>query len=154
MPYFQDAEGARIGERACPRHSRRRIPHVWDSMARPSTRLVATKLRQSGASISHMTVARWRSRGWRPLEREQHPLDVAREQLDDAVPILTGDPTTVVEDLVKVSGERAELENLPDAASRTARTIQMLMLHQRSPAAGSYSQRDKESPGRAGASSA
>ena len=63
---------------------------VWDSMARPSTRRVARKMRQAGAPISHMTVARWRSRGWRPLEREQHPLDVAREQLDDAVPWGTG----------------------------------------------------------------
>src|SRR6266446_2862297 len=76
---------------------------VWDSMTRPSTRRVATKLRQSGASISHMTVARWRNRGWRPLEREQHPLEATREQLDDAVPLLTGDPTTVAEDRVKES---------------------------------------------------
>jgi hypothetical protein len=87
---------------------------VWDNMVRPSTRRVATKLRQSGVMISHQTVARWRNRGWRPLEREQHPLEVARAQLDDAVPLLTGDPMTVVEDLVKASGERAELENLPD----------------------------------------
>jgi hypothetical protein len=42
---------------------------LWDSMARPSTRRVATRLSQSGASISHQTVARWRNRGWRPLER-------------------------------------------------------------------------------------
>jgi hypothetical protein len=26
----------------------------------------------SGGSISHETVARWRRRGWRPLERERH----------------------------------------------------------------------------------
>src|SRR5260221_12493023 len=83
-------------------------------MARPSTRRVAKKLRQAGAPVSHMTVARWRRRGWRPLEREQHPLEVAREQLDDAGPLLTRDPTTVAEDPVKGSGHRGELEKLPE----------------------------------------
>jgi hypothetical protein len=55
-----------------------------------------------------MTIARWRRRGWRPLEREQHPLEVAREQLDDAVSLLTGDPMTVAEDLDKKSPRRAK----------------------------------------------
>ena len=91
-----------IVNRANPVEARK----VWESMARPSTRRVAKKLRQAGAPVSHMTVARWRRRGWRPLEREQHPLEVAREQLDDAVPLLTRDPTTVAEDLVKESVER------------------------------------------------
>src|SRR6266446_6178579 len=87
---------------------------VWDSMARPSTRRVARKLGQSGASISHATVARWRNRGWRPLEREQHPLEAAREELDDAVPLLTGHPMTMAKVLVEGSAEREELEKLPD----------------------------------------
>ena len=67
---------------------------LWETMRIPSTRRVARKLRQAGTSVSHMTVARWRNRGWRPLEREQHPLEVAREQLDDAVPLLTVDAMT------------------------------------------------------------
>jgi hypothetical protein len=98
---------------------------VWDSMAHPSTRRVARRLRQSGASISHQTVARWRNRGWRPLEREQHPLDAGREQLDDAVPLLTGDATTAAGDLAKASSERAELEVLPDGEllNRAARAL-------------------------------
>jgi hypothetical protein len=87
---------------------------VWESMARPSTRRVATKLRQSGVTISHQTVARWRNRGWRPLEREQHPLELARERLDDAAPLLTGDPRTKAADVVNGSAERAELESLSD----------------------------------------
>jgi hypothetical protein len=56
----------------------------------------------------------WRRRGWRPLEREQHPLEVAREQLDDAVPLVTGDPMTTAKVLVERSAEREELESLPD----------------------------------------
>src|SRR6266446_877915 len=75
----------------------------WDSMARASTRRVARKMGQAGAPISHMTVARWRSRGWRPLEREQHPLEAARARLDDGVPLLTGDAMTVAEVLGQVS---------------------------------------------------
>src|SRR5436190_2737379 len=54
---------------------------VWESMPNASTRRVARKLRQAGASISHMTVARWRNQGWRPLDGEQqHPLEVALAQ--------------------------------------------------------------------------
>jgi hypothetical protein len=107
---------------------------VWDSMRNPSTRRVATKLRQSGVSISHMTVARWRSRGWRPLEREQHPLEAARAQLDDAVPILTGDAMTTGKVLVDGSAEREELEKLPDAqllrqGAREAATAVIVVAH-------------------------
>jgi hypothetical protein len=70
-------------------------------------------------------VARWRRHGWRPLDREQHPLDAGREQLDDAVPLLTGDATTAAGDLAKASNERAELEILPDGEllNRAARAL-------------------------------
>ncbi len=72
-----------------------------------------------------MTVARWRSRGWRPLEREQHPLEAARARLDDGVPLLTGDAMTVAEVLGQVSPERAEIEKLPDGdlLRRVARAL-------------------------------
>jgi hypothetical protein len=116
-------EGTQMGDLPAPNPAQAR--KVWEGMARPSTRRVAKKLRQSGASISHETVARWRRRGWRPLEREQHPLDAGREQLDDAVPLLTGDPITVAEDLAKASSERAEIERLPDGEllQRAARAL-------------------------------
>src|ERR1700694_3432607 len=74
---------------------------IWESMAKPSTRRVATRLRQAGFSISHMRVARWRNRGWRPASREDHPLEVARAALNDAVPLLTSDPTTTAEVFVE-----------------------------------------------------
>jgi len=51
---------------------------------------------------------------WRPSEGEQHPLEVACAQLDDAVPLLTGDPMTTAKVLVEGSAERKELERLPD----------------------------------------
>src|SRR5258705_5640579 len=84
---------------------------VWESMPNASTRRVARKLRQAGASISHMTVARWRNQGWRPLDGEQqHPLEVALASLDDAVPVLTAHPLTTADSLVQASAEREALE--------------------------------------------
>jgi hypothetical protein len=87
---------------------------VWEGMRNPSTRRVARKLRQAGASVSHMTVARWRNKGWRPLEREDHPLEVARAQLDDAVPLLNGDAMTTAKVLVEQAAQREKLEQLTD----------------------------------------
>jgi hypothetical protein len=64
-------------------------------MAHPSSRRVARKIGQAGRSVSHETTNRWRRQGWRPLDGEpRHPLEIARDNLDDAVPVLTGDPMT------------------------------------------------------------
>jgi hypothetical protein len=94
---------------------------VWESMPNPSTRRVARKLRQSGAGVSHMTVARWRSRNWRPLEQKpRHPLEIARDHLDDAVPLLTSDPMTTARVVVEQSTERDKLDKLTDGAFRRA----------------------------------
>jgi GT2 family glycosyltransferase len=41
--------------------------------------------------VSHETVNRWRRQGWRSAKDEpRHPLEAARDHLDDAVPLLTG----------------------------------------------------------------
>jgi hypothetical protein len=62
-----------------------------------------------------MTVARWRSQGWRPLNEEpRHPLEIARDLLDDALPVLTGDPMTTSTSFVQESGHREALERLSD----------------------------------------
>jgi hypothetical protein len=70
---------------------------VWQSMTAPSTRRVATKLRQAGFSVSHMRVARWRRRGWFSQVPQRHPLTRARSSLDDAAPLLTGDPSSTAQ---------------------------------------------------------
>jgi hypothetical protein len=49
--------------------------------------------------------------GWRPLDREQQPLDLARAALDDAIPVLTCDPLTTAERFVG----REQLDYLSDA---------------------------------------
>jgi hypothetical protein len=117
------------------------VKEVWQATPNASTRRVATRLRQSGARISHGTVARWRSQGWRSLQQEpQHPLEIARDRLDDAVPVLTpGNPLTTAEGLVEASADREVLDQLPEdellqrAARETARAVcvvaSMVMLH-------------------------
>jgi hypothetical protein len=88
---------------------------IWQSMTAPSTRRVATKLRQAGFSVSHMRVARWRRRGWVSQVPQPHPLTMARSSLDDAVPLLTGDPSTTAEGLARDKAEQwKELDQLSD----------------------------------------
>jgi hypothetical protein len=74
---------------------------VWEAMGRTSTRRVARQLTQSGRRVSRETINRWRRQGWRALDGEpRHPLDIAREHLDDAVPLLTGNPLTTARTVV------------------------------------------------------
>ena len=84
-------------------------------MDNPSTRRVAQKLRQAGRAVSHETIRRWRANGWRPLDRELHPLDVARAGLDDSTPVLTSDPLTTAMSLLAASTDAGALEELSDA---------------------------------------
>jgi len=107
-------------------------------MPNPSTRRVAQKFRQAGRPLSHETVRRWRANGWRPLDREQHPLDAARAALDDAIPVLTSDPLTTAESFCASNKDDAPIDELSDAelirrasrelASATVVVAQGLML--------------------------
>jgi hypothetical protein len=99
---------------------------VWQATPNASTRRVATRLRQSGARVSHMTVARWRSQGWRSLQQEPlHPPEAARTRLDDALPLLSGDPLTNAKSFVQGSADHERLERLSDAKllRRAAREV-------------------------------
>jgi hypothetical protein len=96
-------------------------------MSRPSSRRVAKKLSQSGRSISHETINRWRRQGWRSSQQEtRHPLEIARDHLDDAVPVLTpGDPMTTSTSFVQGNADAETLDQLPDdeILRQTAREI-------------------------------
>jgi hypothetical protein len=99
---------------------------VWESMPNASTRRVARRLRQSGVGISHMTVARWRNQNWRPsLQEARHPLELARDHLDDAVPVLTGDPMTASTSFLREGADREPPEPLSDdeVLRRAAREV-------------------------------
>jgi hypothetical protein len=73
---------------------------VWDSQRCPSSRSVARVLTQAGRPVHFTTVARWRRQGWRSRSTSEHPLTAAMSTLDLAVPILTGDPTSKVADIL------------------------------------------------------
>jgi hypothetical protein len=108
--------------RACPT----RAPAGWP---RKSAKL---------AEPPHETIRRWRTNGWRPLDREQHPLDAARAALDDAIPVLTSDPLTTAESFCAANKDDAPIDELSDAelirrasrelASATVVVAQRLML--------------------------
>jgi hypothetical protein len=65
---------------------------VWSTIRNPSARGVANALSQAGRPVHFATVARWRAQGWRYVEHGPHPVEAAREALDIAARVLTGDP--------------------------------------------------------------
>jgi hypothetical protein len=69
---------------------------------------------QSGRRVHHSTIARWRAQDWRPVAHSLHPLDAARQEIDLAADVLTGDPVAGVEALLKQGGSRRDLESLDD----------------------------------------
>jgi len=97
---------------------------VWASQRRPSARTVATALSQAGRPVHFTTINRWRKRGWCTPPSE-HPLDRARAALDSAIPLLTGNATSDVADLVQNHPEAEELRQLSDREliRRAAREI-------------------------------
>jgi hypothetical protein len=87
---------------------------VWQGQQSPSARSVARALTQSGRPVHFTTVSRWRRCGWR-AEPTEHPLDQARADLESALPLVTDDPTTTIDDLIRTSPDGAELEQLSDS---------------------------------------
>jgi hypothetical protein len=114
-------------EKTLPRLTPKLAKSVWNAQPRPSARRVATALRQAGHPIHYTTINRWRSQGWREVKQGEHPIHAARAALDSAVPILTGDPSTTAEDVIKDSEARPELEQLSDKQLLSAAARQALV---------------------------
>lgn len=87
---------------------------VWVSIPHPSARRVAKALTQSGRRVHHSTIARWRAQGWRTVPQSLHPLDAARQRLDMAAGVLTGDPVAGLKALNAENGTQQQLEGLSD----------------------------------------
>jgi hypothetical protein len=87
---------------------------VWQRQRLPSARSVARALTQSGRPVHFTIVNRWQRYGWR-AEPIEHPLGQARADLECALPLVTGDPTTTIEDLLRNSPDREQLEEFSDA---------------------------------------
>jgi hypothetical protein len=72
--------------------------------------------------VHFVTIARWRAQNWR-AKASDHPLEIARNQLEAVAPLVTGDPETTIEDLLGDPARRRDLDELTDAEvlRRTAR---------------------------------
>jgi hypothetical protein len=87
---------------------------VWVSIPNPSARRVAKALTQSGRRVHHSTIARWRAENWRQVADSLHPLDAARQRLDMAAGVLTGDPVAGLKVLSGEDDSQQEPEALSD----------------------------------------
>jgi hypothetical protein len=81
-------------------------------------------LSQTGRKIHHSTIARWYAQGWRPLAHRTHPLEAARQALDLAAGVLTGDPGVGTK-ILERRPEREQLDGLSDSEvlRRSAREL-------------------------------
>jgi hypothetical protein len=97
---------------------------VWNALKNPSARSVARALSQSGRRIHHSTIARRYGQGWRPVAHRPHPVVAARQALDIAAGILTGDPSAGT-GILEGRPERQQLDGLSDSEvlRRSARQL-------------------------------
>jgi hypothetical protein len=102
---------------------------VWQCQRWPSARSVARALTLSGRPVHFTTINRWRVRDWRVATNE-HPLNQARADLSSALALVTGNPTSSIDDLIGDRPGRDELEQLTDAQllKRAARELAMAVV--------------------------
>jgi hypothetical protein len=104
---------------------------VWGRQQSPSARSVARALTQSGRPVHFTTVNRWRAHDWRDA-KGRYPLDQARADLQSALPLMTRNPTSTIDDLLRSSPEGAQLDKLSDgellrkAARELARAVYLV----------------------------
>ena len=91
---------------------------VWDSQREPTPTSVARALTQAGRPVGSKTIARWKAENWPSRPARRHPLDVAEDRLDAALPLLTGDPTSSVRSVLKMQQTAAMVEHLDEDQQR------------------------------------
>jgi hypothetical protein len=108
--------------RTLPKATPALAQRVWERQQRPSARTVARALTLAGRPVHYVTIARWKARGWRPVTCD-HPLEVARRQLEAVAPLVSGNPETTIQDLIDDPAHGDELsdsEIIRRAAHETA----------------------------------
>jgi hypothetical protein len=100
---------------------------VWDSLKSPSARTVARAMTQAGRRVHHSTIARWCARDWRPMASGEHPVEAAREALDIAARLLTGDPGGGVEVLERYAKGNERFEGLTEQELLRRATRELLI---------------------------
>jgi hypothetical protein len=53
----------------------------------------------TGKPVHHVTIARWKVQGWRSVSFD-HPLEIARGQIEAVAPLVTGNPETTIQALI------------------------------------------------------
>ena len=101
-------------ERSLPQATPELAHAIWARQRRPSARSVARALSAAGYVAHFTTIARWRAGGWRPVATV-HPVERARAALDAIAPLVTGNPTTVIDDLVARTADAEDLKARTDA---------------------------------------
>ena len=93
-------------------------------------RRVAKALTQAGRRVHFSTIARWRSDGWRPVSSGSHPVEAARQSLEVAARLLTGDPATGADEFACQAKADEPLGSLSDgeAVRRSARDLLILQI--------------------------
>jgi len=86
---------------------------VWSRQQRPSSRRVARALQRAGYPVHFVTIARWRAHNWEATASE-HPLEIARGQLEAVAPLVSGDPETTLESLMDDPVHKRDLDSLTD----------------------------------------
>jgi hypothetical protein len=71
-------------------------------------------LSQAGRKVHHSTVSRWAAQGWCPVAYRPHPVEAARQALDLAAGVLTGDPAAGTK-IFEEHPERQQLDGLSDS---------------------------------------
>ena len=108
-------------KRSLPKATPSLAKSVWQNQKRPSARSVARAMTAAGYPVHFTTVARWKRHGWADTDGV-HPLDQARAALDSIAPLLTGDPMTKAEDLIREAKDNiSEAKDNLDALSDTER---------------------------------
>jgi hypothetical protein len=100
---------------------------VWNSLESPSTRTVARAMTQAGRRVHHSTIVRWRGRDWRSAASGEHPIEAAKEALDIAARLLTGDPRGGVELLEVYATGNERFEGLTDQELLRRATRELLI---------------------------
>jgi len=75
---------------------------------------VARALSAAGFPVHYVTVARWRAQNWRTVVAD-HPLEAAHAALEAAAPLVTGNPTTIIDDLVARAADADALAAMSDS---------------------------------------
>jgi hypothetical protein len=105
--------------RALPKATPEMAKRVWARHQRPSARRVARAMGLAGYPVHWVTVARWRAHDWKAGPSD-HPLEVARAQLEAVAPLITGDPETTLDDLIDDPDQRDIAQSSDDEVLRDA----------------------------------